>query len=125
VLNDSGSGKSTVVRLIQRFYDVDAGTITLDGIDITHLPLSWLRSSQLGYVPQEPQLCGMSIRDNVTYGLSDSEQNTTTEPMVTQSELEQACRDANAHDYLIVAWPDGYDTMVGERGITWSWGQQH
>jgi len=117
LVGSSGSGKSTVVSLIQRFYDVDAGTITLDGIDITHLPLSWLRS-HIGYVQQEPQLFGMSIRDNLTYGLSE----TKTE-LVTQADLEQACRDANAHDF-IVAWPDGYDTMVGERGITLSGGQK-
>jgi len=117
LVGSSGSGKSTVVSLIQRFYDVDAGTITLDGVDITHLQLSWLRS-QIGYVQQEPQLFGMSIRDNLTYGLS--ERNAET---VTQTELENACRDANAHDF-IVSWPDGYDTMVGERGITLSGGQK-
>jgi len=117
LVGSSGSGKSTVVSLIQRFYDVDGGRITLDGVDITHLDMSWLRS-QIGYVQQEPQLFGVTIRDNLTYGLSEAE---ATE--ITQIELEDACRDANAHDF-ISSWPEGYDTMVGERGITLSGGQK-
>jgi len=117
LVGSSGSGKSTVVSLIQRFYDVDEGQLTLDGVDVTHLDISWLRT-QIGYVQQEPQLFGMSIRDNLTYGLSEERA-----AMVTPIELENVCRDANAHEF-ISSWPEGYDTMVGERGITLSGGQK-
>jgi len=117
LVGSSGSGKSTVVSLIQRFYDVDGGKITLDGVDLTHLDMSWFRS-QIGYVQQEPQLFGVSIRENLTYGLSEE-----AAAKITQTELENICRDANAHDF-ISSWPDGYDTMVGERGITLSGGQK-
>lgn len=116
-VGSSGSGKSTVVSLIQRFYDVDGGKITLDGLDLTHLDMSWFRS-QIGYVQQEPQLFGVSIRENLTYGLSQEDA-----AKITDAELESVCRDANAHDF-ISAWPDGYDTMVGERGVTLSGGQK-
>merc|ERR1711907_498313 len=109
LVGSSGSGKSTVVGLIQRFYDVDSGTIMLDGVDIVDLDLTWLRS-QIGYVQQEPQLFGVSVRENLTYGLS-AEQAAS----IDQADLESACRDANAHEF-ISSWPDGYDTMVGERG---------
>merc|ERR1711877_69628 len=117
LVGSSGSGKSTVVSLIQRFYDVDGGKITLDGVDLTHLDMSWFRS-QIGYVQQEPQLFGVSIRENLTYGLSEE-----AAAKITQTELENICRDANAHDF-ISSWPDGYDTMVGERGVTLSGGQK-
>lgn len=117
LVGSSGSGKSTVVSLIQRFYDADAGAITLDGVDITHLDISWLRS-QIGYVQQEPQLFGMTLRNNLTYGLSEEAAS-----KITQGDLENVCRDANAHEF-ISSWPEGYDTMVGERGITLSGGQK-
>ena len=117
LVGSSGSGKSTVVSLIQRFYDTEAGTITLDGIDITNLDMEWLRS-QIGYVQQEPQLFGMTIRENLTYGLSEAAAD-----KITQTEIENACRDANAHDF-VSSWPLGYDTLVGERGITLSGGQK-
>jgi len=117
LVGSSGSGKSTVVSLIQRFYDIDDGKIYLDGTDITHLDMSWLRS-QIGYVQQEPQLFGITVRENLTYGLPEEEV-----AKITQTDLENVCRDANAHDF-IASWPDGYDTMVGERGITLSGGQK-
>lgn len=117
LVGSSGSGKSTVVSLIQRFYDVDSGTIKLDGLDLTHLDMNWFRS-QIGYVQQEPSLFGVSIRDNLTYGLSEADA-----AKITQEELESVCRDANAHEF-ISSWPDGYDTMVGERGVTLSGGQK-
>lgn len=117
LVGSSGSGKSTVVSLIQRFYDIDSGKITLDGVDLTHLDMNWFRS-QIGYVQQEPQLFGISIRDNLTYGLPEEDAS-----KITQEELESICRDANAHDF-ISSWPDGYDTMVGERGVTLSGGQK-
>jgi len=117
LVGSSGSGKSTVVNLIQRFYDVDDGTIKLDGVDITELDMSWLRS-QIGYVQQEPQLFGMSIRDNLLYGLNDEDIS-----KVTDEQLDSVCRDANAYEF-INSWPQKYDTMVGERGITLSGGQK-
>jgi len=117
LVGSSGSGKSTVVSLIQRFYDIDDGKIFLDGTDITHLDMSWLRS-QIGYVQQEPQLFGITVRENLTYGLPEEKV-----AKITQADLENVCRDANAHDF-ISSWPDGYDTMVGERGITLSGGQK-
>merc|ERR1711967_47416 len=117
LVGGSGSGKSTVVSLIQRFYDVDSGTIKLDGLDLTHLDMNWFRS-QIGYVQQEPSLFGVSIRENLTYGLSQEDA-----AKITDAELESVCRDANAHEF-ISSWPDGYDTMVGERGVTLSGGQK-
>jgi len=116
-VGSSGSGKSTVVSLIQRFYDIEGGNIYLDGTDITHLDMSWLRT-QIGYVQQEPQLFGITIRENLVYGMSEE-----ASAKITQVELEDACRNANAHEF-ISSWPEGYDTMVGERGITLSGGQK-
>ena len=113
MVGTSGTGKSTVVALLQRFYDIDSGTITIDGNNITDLDLQWLRS-RIGYVQQEPQLLGLTIRENLLYGVDRN---------VTQSELESACRDANAHDFIL-SWSEGYETMVGERGIKLSGGQK-
>jgi ABC-type multidrug transport system fused ATPase/permease subunit len=113
LVGSSGAGKSTVVALLQRFYEVNTGSVKVDGIDIRDLDIKWLRQ-QIGYVQQEPQLMGLSVRENVMYGV-DRE--------VSQQELEQVCIDANAHDF-ISAWPDGYETMVGERGVKLSGGQK-
>jgi len=113
LVGSSGAGKSTVVALMQRFYDVASGSITIDGNDIRDLDLKWLRSN-IGYVQQEPQLFGMTIRENVTYGV-DRE--------VTSEELENVCRKANAHEF-IVGWPKAYETLVGERGVKLSGGQK-
>ena len=112
-MGTSGTGKSTVVSLLQRFYDIDSGSIALDGNGITELDLQWLRS-KIGVVQQEPQLFGYSIRENLLYGVNRE---------VSQAELEQASKDANAHDF-ISKWADGYDTMVGERGVKLSGGQK-
>ena len=92
---------------------MNAGTITFDGVNISDFDLQWLRS-KIGYVQQEPQLFGLSVRDNLTYGV-DRE--------VSQEELEKVCRDANAHDF-ITSFSDGYDTLVGERGVKVSGGQK-
>ncbi|GFH51744.1 hypothetical protein CTEN210_08220 [Chaetoceros tenuissimus] len=115
LVGSSGSGKSTVVALIQRFYDVKSGSVKLDDNDIRDLDVHWLRN-QIGYVQQEPQLFGLSIRDNLTYGVPSNE-------VVSQERIEQACRDANCHDF-ISSWPDGYNTLVGERGVKLSGGQK-
>jgi ABC-type multidrug transport system fused ATPase/permease subunit len=113
LVGSSGSGKSTVVALLQRFYDVNSGSITIDGRDIRDVDLKWLRN-RIGYVQQEPQMFGLSVRENVAYGM-DRE--------VTQEEIEHACRMANAHDF-IMKWPNQYDTLVGERGVQLSGGQK-
>jgi ABC-type multidrug transport system fused ATPase/permease subunit len=104
LVGSSGAGKSTVVALLQRFYDVSSGTITIDGTDLELLDLQWLRR-HIGYVQQEPQLFGLSIRENLLYGVEREEE-------ITQEEMEQACRDANAYDF-IMSWPNGFETMVG------------
>jgi ABC-type multidrug transport system fused ATPase/permease subunit len=98
---------------LQRFYDINQGSITVDGHDIKSLDLTWLRQN-VGYVQQEPQLFGLSIRENMLYGV-DRE--------VSQEELEAASKDANAHDF-ISEMTDGYDTLVGERGVQLSGGQK-
>ena len=114
LVGSSGAGKSTIVSLLQRFYDVNSGSIQIDGNDIRSLDLSWLRR-HIGYVQQEPSLFGLTVRENICYGVTDRE--------VTQAELESVCQKANAHDF-IAKWPEGYDTLVGERGIKLSGGQK-
>jgi len=113
LVGSSGGGKSTVVSLLQRLYDISAGKITIDGNDISQLDLSWLRR-HIGYVQQEPHLFGLTVRENLLYGVTRE---------VSQEELENICRDANAHDF-IASWPDKYDTLVGERGVKLSGGQK-
>lgn len=113
LVGSSGAGKSTVVSLLQRFYDVNNGSISIDGIDLCELDLKWLRQ-HIGYVQQEPQLFGLTVRENLLYGVDRD---------ITQEEIEQACRDANAHDF-ICSWPNGYETLVGERGVKLSGGQK-
>jgi ABC-type multidrug transport system fused ATPase/permease subunit len=112
LVGPSGCGKSSLVALLERFYDVDEGSIQLDGVDIRELSVGWLRS-QIGLVSQEPVLFSGSIYENIKYGKS----NATTE------EVEQAARQANAHDF-IMSFPQGYETQVGERGIQLSGGQK-
>lgn len=116
LVGSSGAGKSTVVALMQRFYDVTAGSITLDGNDIRSLNLNWLRR-QIGYVQQEPQLFGLTVRQNVCYGILENED------CISDEEVYEACRKANAHDF-IQQWPNGYETLVGERGVKLSGGQK-
>jgi ATP-binding cassette, subfamily B, bacterial len=108
----TGSGKSTVARLLARFYDCRDGTIRIDGHDIRDLTLPSLRGS-VGLVMDEPFLFSVSIRDNIAYGRSDA----------TLDEIEAAAKAANAHEF-IVKLPMGYDTVVGERGYTLSGGQR-
>ncbi|XP_034691211.1 LOW QUALITY PROTEIN: ABC transporter B family member 11-like [Vitis riparia] len=113
LVGESGSGKSTVIALLQRFYDPDSGRITLDGVDIQSLQLRWLRQ-QMGLVSQEPVLFNDTIRANIAYG---KEGHTTEAEVIAASEL------ANAHKF-ISGLQQGYDTMVGERGIQLSGGQK-
>lgn len=113
LVGSSGAGKSTIVSLLQRFYDTNQGKITIDGHDIKSLNLVWLRQ-HIGYVQQEPQLFGLTIRENMLYGV-DRE--------VSQEELEAASKDAYAHEF-IVQMSEGYGTLVGERGVQLSGGQR-
>ena len=112
LVGSSGSGKSTVILLIQRFYAPASGTITFDGHDISTLNLAWLRS-QLGLVSQEPALFSTSIRENILFGREGA----------SAEEVEAAARAANAHDF-VSRLPQGYDTQVGERGVQMSGGQK-
>ena len=112
LLGPTGSGKTSVVNLIPRFYNPTAGRITIDGTDIHTVSLSSLRS-QIGMVLQETTLFAASIRENITFG----------KPEATQAEIEAAAKDAQAHEF-IMQMPDGYDTEVGERGRTLSGGQK-
>ncbi|MDP2935223.1 MAG: ABC transporter ATP-binding protein [Dehalococcoidia bacterium] len=108
----TGSGKSSLVSLIPRFYDPIAGRITIDGVDISKVTLSSLRK-QIGIVLQETFLFSATARENLTYGLEGA----------SQAAMEEAARAAHAHDF-IVQLPQGYDTLVGERGIMLSGGQR-
>ncbi|GMY39401.1 ABC transporter B family member 11-like [Fagus crenata] len=113
LVGESGSGKSTVISLLQRFYDPESGHITLDGTEIQKLQLKWLRQ-QMGLVSQEPILFNETIRANIAYG---KEGDATEAEIIAASEL------ANAHKF-ISSLQQGYDTMVGERGVQLSGGQK-
>ncbi|XP_078169625.1 ABC transporter B family member 4-like [Carex rostrata] len=113
LVGESGSGKSTVIALLERFYDPDSGTILLDGTEITTLNVRWLRK-QMGLVSQEPVLFDDTIRTNISYG---------KEGEVTEEELIAVAEASNAHQF-ISSLPQGYDTYVGERGIQLSGGQK-
>lgn len=113
LVGESGSGKSTVISLIERFYDPDSGNIYLDGVELQKLKISWLRQ-QMGLVSQEPVLFNESIRDNIAYGKQGN---------ATEDEIIAATKASNAHSF-ISSLPNGYDTSVGERGVQLSGGQK-
>ena len=112
ILGTTGSGKSTLVNLIPRFYDVTSGSVKLDGHDVRNVTLASLRS-QIGIVMQSPLLFSGSVRDNIAYG----------RPNATPEEVEAAARAARA-DEFIQGLPEGYNTVIGERGIGLSGGQR-
>jgi ATP-binding cassette, subfamily B (MDR/TAP), member 1 len=117
----SGSGKSTVVSLVERFYDPLEGSVKIDGIDIKDLNIKWLRS-QIGLVSQEPTLFATTIKGNVAHGLINTKYEHVSEEEKFAL-IKEACVKANA-DSFIEKLPLGYDTMVGERGFLLSGGQK-
>jgi ABC-type multidrug transport system fused ATPase/permease subunit len=112
IVGPTGSGKSTVVSLIARFRETDAGTIRIDGVDIRDYKLDKLRS-QIGFVLQDTVLLRGTVRDNIAFGRPDA----------TEDEIIEAAKLANAHEF-ITRMPDGYDSLVGDRGATLSGGQR-
>lgn len=117
----SGSGKSTIIQLVERFYDPLSGVVRFDGIDLKELNVRWLRS-QIGLVSQEPTLFATTIRGNVEHGLINTVHEHAS-PDEKFALVKEACVKANA-DGFISKLPLGYDTMVGERGFLLSGGQK-
>ena len=111
----TGCGKSSIISLIERFYDPHSGQVLFDGIDIKTLNPRWYHQ-QIGIVSQEPVLFSGSIRENIGYGLEN----------VTDQMLDEACQMANAYTFIYdkELFPDGYSTIVGERGVKLSGGQK-
>ncbi len=112
LVGPSGGGKTTLCNLIPRFYDIDAGSIKIDGVDVRNIPLVDLRKN-IGIVQQDVFLYGGTVKENIAYGNLDA----------SDEEIIQAAKLANIHDF-ITALPDGYDTYVGERGVKLSGGQK-
>jgi ATP-binding cassette subfamily B protein len=112
LLGATGSGKTTIINLIPRFYDATEGQVLIDGVDVRDVTLDSLRS-QIGIVLQETNLFGGSIRENIAFGRSDA----------SMDEIIAAAQAASAHDF-IMSFPQGYETPVGERGATLSGGQK-
>jgi len=113
LLGPTGSGKTSLVNLLPRFYEYTSGRLTLDGIELKHYPRYYLRQ-QIGMVEQEPFLFSRTIRENIAYGVGRE---------VSDADVEAAARAAAIHD-VILSFPDDYNTLVGERGITLSGGQK-
>ncbi len=113
LLGTTGSGKTSLVNLLPRFYDYTAGSITVDGIELREYPRHYIRG-QIGIVEQEPFLFSRTIRENITYGVNRS---------VSDDEVVSTAKSAAIHD-VITTFPNGYDTLIGERGVTLSGGQK-
>ena len=112
LIGHTGSGKTTLASLVPRFYDVTEGAVEIDGVDVRDVAVRSLRS-EIGLVPQDPFLFSASVRENIGFGRLDA----------TDEQIEHAARLAQAHEF-IAELPDGYDTVIGERGITLSGGQR-
>ncbi|EFR00485.1 leptomycin B resistance protein pmd1 [Nannizzia gypsea CBS 118893] len=121
IVGPTGSGKSSIIGLVERFYRPTGGHITLDGHNIQDLNLRWLRS-RLAYVGQEPILFNTTILENIGHGLAYLEDATRSSQGIKDAVIK-AAKDANAHDF-IMALPKGYDTVVGEKGLQLSGGQR-
>jgi ATP-binding cassette subfamily B protein len=113
LLGSTGSGKTSLVNLLPRFHEYTSGRILLDGLELRDYSRQYLRA-QIGIVQQEPFLFSRSIRENILYGVGRK---------VSQQEVERAAQAAAIHD-VILAFPDGYNTLVGEKGVTLSGGQK-
>ncbi len=113
LIGSTGSGKTSVMALLPRFYDYTSGSITIDGIELREYSRRFLRQ-QIGVVEQEPFLFSRTIRENITYGVGRE---------VSDEEVERAARAAAVHE-VILSFPEGYNTLVGERGVTLSGGQK-
>jgi len=112
LIGHTGAGKTTLASLVPRFYDVQRGRVTIDGVDVRDMRLTSLRSA-IGVIAQDPFLFSATVRENIAFGRADA----------TDDEVERAARLAQAHEF-VEALPEGYDTMIGERGITLSGGQR-
>jgi ABC-type multidrug transport system fused ATPase/permease subunit len=112
LIGHTGSGKTTLAALVPRFYDVDRGRVTVDGVDVRDVTLSSLRR-EIGVIAQDPFLFSATVRENIAFGRPDA----------SEEDVERAARLAQAHEF-IDALPEGYDTVIGERGITLSGGQR-
>ncbi|MEX2646863.1 MAG: ABC transporter ATP-binding protein [Gaiellaceae bacterium] len=112
LIGHTGSGKTTLASLVPRFYDVTAGRVTVDGIDVRDVRLPSLRR-EIGIVAQDPFLFSATVRENIAFGA----------PWATDEDVERVARQAQAHEF-VAELPAGYDTLVGERGVTLSGGQR-
>ncbi|MEL6652346.1 MAG: ATP-binding cassette domain-containing protein, partial [Bacteroidota bacterium] len=112
IVGESGSGKSTLTNLLLRFDDVQKGQVCIGGVDVRDITQANLRKA-ISYVPQEPQLLHRSIKDNIAFA----------KPKATKAQIIAAAKGAKAHEF-IMQLPDGYETLVGERGIKLSGGQR-
>jgi ATP-binding cassette subfamily B protein len=113
IVGETGSGKSTMIKLVNRIYDVESGRITVDGVDVKEWNLTSLRS-QISTIEQDIVLFSRPVAENIAFSLGQN---------VELAEIERAARDAQA-DEFIRALPEGYDTTIGERGVTLSGGQR-
>lgn len=109
---DSGSGKSSIAQLLLRFYDPSSGSITVDGVELTQLDLTWWRRDIVGFVSQEPALFAGTVLDNIKYGRDT----------VDRADVVVAAEQANARAF-IEAFSDGFETIVGDRGVGVSGGK--
>jgi ATP-binding cassette subfamily B protein len=112
LIGHTGSGKTTLASLVPRFYDVDSGRVLVDGVDVRDVTLESLRR-EIGVIPQDPFLFSTTVRENISFG----------RPGMSDEEVERVARLAQAHEF-VEQLPQGYDTVIGERGITLSGGQR-
>jgi ABC-type multidrug transport system fused ATPase/permease subunit len=112
LIGHTGSGKTTLTSLVPRFYDVTSGRVTIDGVDVRDITLASLRAA-IGVISQDPFLFSATVRENITFGAPD----------LDDAEVERIARVAQAQEF-VAELPDGYDTVIGERGITLSGGQR-